>query len=178
MFPTVHSRTSTGQRIKSYDFRKMTGLLKTSFLYRLQHRKRNTFWGCSVGILPLRWIPKTWRTLLSFNRLLIQPHPTNGLEDTEFWRSISLLISVSGQNCGWTELNFWVSDWPKLWKSQIPLQYPTFSAFRWSIIRVQTVSDLWATVVRNLTGLLNQNSGQTRTFGLIPDFDEISPWPP
>jgi hypothetical protein len=121
-FPMVHSRTSTSQQIKSYDFRKMAGLLKTSFLYRLQCRKRNKFWDCLVGILPLIWIPKTWRTLLSFRRLLIQPHPTNGLEDTEFWRLTSLLISVSGQNCGWTELNFWVLDWPKLRKPWIPLR--------------------------------------------------------
>jgi hypothetical protein len=34
-FPTVHSRTSTSQRIKSYYFWKMMGLLKTLFLYRL-----------------------------------------------------------------------------------------------------------------------------------------------
>jgi hypothetical protein len=32
--------------------------------------------------------------------------------------------------------------------------------------------------VGNSTGLLNQNSGQTAPFGLILDFDEISPWPP
>jgi hypothetical protein len=35
-FPTVHSRTLTGQRFKSYDFWKMTGLLETSFLNRSQ----------------------------------------------------------------------------------------------------------------------------------------------
>jgi hypothetical protein len=96
--PTVHSRTSTGQRIKSYDFEKMMGLLKTSFLYRLQRQKKNQFWGCSVGILPLICIPKTWRTLQDFYPLLIQFYPPNGLDVTEFRRSTSLLISVSGQN--------------------------------------------------------------------------------
>jgi hypothetical protein len=51
-FPMVHSRKSTGQWIKIYDFWKMTGPLKTSFLYRLQHWKKHQFWGCLGGILP------------------------------------------------------------------------------------------------------------------------------
>jgi hypothetical protein len=104
-FPTFHSRTSTSQRIKSYDFRKMTGLLKTSFLYRLLHRKKIQLWGCSDGILPLSWIQKTWTSLPDFYPLLIQPYTTHGLEDTEFWRSNSLLIFVSRQNYDWSKLN-------------------------------------------------------------------------
>ncbi len=105
----VHSRKSTGQWIKSYDFRKMTRPLKTSFLYRLQRQKWNQFWGCLVGILPLRWIPKTWITLLSFHRLLIQPHPTNSLEVTEFWGSTSLLNSIWNRMA--VEWNWTLEPW-------------------------------------------------------------------
>jgi hypothetical protein len=76
---------------------------------------------CSVTILSQSWTPKIWATLAAFYLLLIWFYPPNGLEVTEFWRSTSLLISVSGQNNGWTELNFWVLDWPKLQKSQILL---------------------------------------------------------
>jgi hypothetical protein len=36
----------------------------------------------------------------------------------EFWRSTSLLYSVSGQNINGTDLQFSDSDWPKLWKSE------------------------------------------------------------
>jgi hypothetical protein len=36
-------------------------------------------------------IPKSWITLPAFHQLLIQPHWTNGLEDTEFCASVKLL---------------------------------------------------------------------------------------
>jgi hypothetical protein len=78
-FPTVHSRISTGQWIKSYDFQKMTGLLKTLFLFRLQRRKKNQFWRCLGGILLMSWIPKTWTSLPNFYPLFIQPYPTHSL---------------------------------------------------------------------------------------------------
>ena len=68
-----------------------TGLLKTAFLDRLQCWKKTKFWGCSGGILPLGWIPKSWTTLPDFLWLLIQPQRTNGLEDTEFCASVKLL---------------------------------------------------------------------------------------
>jgi hypothetical protein len=79
-------------------------------LDRLQCQKKIKFWGSSDGILPLGWIDESLRTLPYFHQLLIRPYPTHGLEVTEFCRSTSLLNSVSGQNSGWMELNFWVSD--------------------------------------------------------------------
>jgi hypothetical protein len=98
------------------------GLLKIAFLSRLERWKKNKIWGSSGGILSLNWIPKTWKTLTSFYPLLILLYPQNGLDVTEFWRLTLLLNSVSGQNGGGTALNFWVSDWTKLWKSKIPLR--------------------------------------------------------
>jgi hypothetical protein len=68
-----------------------TGLIKTAILDRLQCWKKTKFWGCSVGILPLGWIPKSWTTLPAFRWLLIQPQRTNSLEDTEFCASAKLL---------------------------------------------------------------------------------------
>jgi hypothetical protein len=59
----------------------------------------------------------------------------------------------SGQNSGRTDLQFSVSDWPKLWKSQILFQTTTLSAFWWSIKWLQMVSNLWVTAVRNSTFL-------------------------
>jgi hypothetical protein len=63
---------------------------------------------CSVereinsGAVRLGFFPwddtKTWITLLSFRQLLIQPHSTNGLEDTEFWRYFAAGF------CFWTGL--------------------------------------------------------------------------
>jgi hypothetical protein len=69
----------------------------------------------------------------------------NGLEVTDFWRSISLPNSVFGQKSSWTEFNFWVLDKMKLWKSRIPFRLVTFSAFQWSIIRLQRLAiyELW-----------------------------------
>jgi hypothetical protein len=43
---------------------------------------------------------KVWLTLPAFYPLLTRFYPPNGLEVTEFRRSTSLLISVSGQNSG------------------------------------------------------------------------------
>jgi hypothetical protein len=68
-----------------------TGLMKTAILDRLQCWKKNKFWGCSGGILPLSWIPKRWTTLPAFHWLLIQPQRTNSLEDMEFYASAKLL---------------------------------------------------------------------------------------
>jgi hypothetical protein len=68
-----------------------TGLLKTAILDRLQCWKKTKLWGCSGGILPLSWIPKSWTTLPDFHWLLIQPQRTKGLEDTEFCASAKLL---------------------------------------------------------------------------------------
>jgi hypothetical protein len=132
---------------------------------------------CSVTILSWCWTPKIWATLPAFYPLLIRFYLPSGLEVIEFRRSTSLLISVSGQNSGWTELNFRVSDWSKLQKYRIPSWYETLSDFQWSITWPQTVSDLRVTTVGNSTGLLNQNSGQTGPFGLNQDFGKILPWP-
>jgi hypothetical protein len=43
---------------------------------------------------------KIWATLPAFDLLIIRFYLPNGLEVTEFQRSTSLLISVSGQNSG------------------------------------------------------------------------------
>jgi hypothetical protein len=69
-------------------------LLKTAILNRLQRRKKNKIWGCSGEIFPLSLIPKHWKTLPDFDRLLIQPHQTNDLEDTKFCASAKLLKTV------------------------------------------------------------------------------------
>jgi hypothetical protein len=58
----------------------------------------------------------------------------------------------SSQNSGGTDLQFSVSDWPKLWKSRIPFWTTTHSAFRWYIKWLETVSDLRVTAVGNSTG--------------------------
>jgi hypothetical protein len=64
---------------------------ETAFLGRLQPPRKIKIWGCSGGIILLSWIPKSWKTLPSFHRLLIQPHRTNGLDVTEFCASAKLL---------------------------------------------------------------------------------------
>jgi hypothetical protein len=67
----------------------------------------------------------------------------------------------SGQNSGRTDLQFSVSDWLKLWKSQILFQTTTLSAFWWSIKWLQMVSNLWVTAVRNSTGHRVSISGRS-----------------
>jgi hypothetical protein len=63
--------------------------------------KENQFWGCSGGILPLSWIPKTWKSIPDFYPLLIQPSPTNCLEVTEFedrlWCWILFLDKIAAE---------------------------------------------------------------------------------
>jgi hypothetical protein len=104
-FTSIHSISSES---KNY----ISGPMQTAV-----RKKRK--WDSLVTILSWSWPPKIWTTLPAFYPLLTQLCPPNGLEVIEFWRSTSLLISVSRQNSGWKELNFWVSDWPKLWKSRI-----------------------------------------------------------
>jgi hypothetical protein len=53
--------------------------------------KDTKLWGCSDGILSLSWIPKSWKTLPDFHRLLIQPDLSIGLDVTEFCASATLL---------------------------------------------------------------------------------------
>jgi hypothetical protein len=48
----------------------------------------------------------------------------------------------SGQNSGGTDLQFSISDWPKLQKPRIPFWTTTLSDFGWSIKCLQMVSDL------------------------------------
>jgi hypothetical protein len=48
----------------------------------------------------------------------------------------------SGQNSGGTDLQFSVSNWPKIQKSQIPFRITALSTFQWSIKQLQTVSNL------------------------------------
>jgi hypothetical protein len=85
------------------------------------HALKIKFWGCLDGILSLIWIEKSLTTLPTLHRLLIQPHPTKGLEIIEFWRSASLLNSVWNRTADERNWTFG-PRWPKLWKSQIPLQ--------------------------------------------------------
>jgi hypothetical protein len=85
-------------------FYSMMGLLKTVIPDRLQCWKKNKSCGCSGGILPLSWVPKSWKTLPPFHRLLKQPQWTNGLEDTEFWASAKLLKTELGST---EETKFW-----------------------------------------------------------------------
>jgi hypothetical protein len=66
-------------------------VVETAFLGRLQPPRKIKIWGCMAGILPLSWIPKSCTTLPAFHRLHIQPHWTNGLEDTKFCASAKLL---------------------------------------------------------------------------------------
>jgi hypothetical protein len=70
------------------------------------HRKKNNIWDCSDGILPLSWITKRWKTLPAFHQLLIQPHLTNILDVTEFWRSTTLLKSVWNRTAAAQNLTF------------------------------------------------------------------------
>jgi hypothetical protein len=87
-------------------------------------------WRGSRGIVEL---------LLLLLRLLLLELPW-----LELWviNLILLLYPVSAQNSGKTDLQFLDSDWPKLWKSRILFWKATLSAFRWSIKRLQPVSDL------------------------------------
>jgi hypothetical protein len=78
---------------------------ETAFLGRLQAPKKIKIWGCLGGILPLSWIPKSWKTLPDFHRLLIQPQQTNGLEDTEFCASSKLLKTELDHTTVWTKQN-------------------------------------------------------------------------
>jgi hypothetical protein len=64
---------------------------ETAFLGRLQPPRKIKIWGCSGGIIRLSWIPKSWKTLPNFHRLLIEPQQTNGLDVTEFCASATLL---------------------------------------------------------------------------------------
>jgi hypothetical protein len=90
-----------------------TGIKRTAVRKQWKH-------DCLVTILSGSWTPKIWETTPAFYPLLIRFYLPSGLEVTEFRRLTTLLISVSGQNSGWTELNFRVSDWPKLRKHRIP----------------------------------------------------------
>jgi hypothetical protein len=67
----------------------------------------------------------------------------------------------SGQNSGGTDLQFFVSDWSKLQKSQIPFQTISLSVFQWSIKWLQTVSDLWVMAVGNSTNRRLSISGRS-----------------
>jgi hypothetical protein len=99
-----HYTPSNDWLFRRYDFRMMTELLKLYFgLFGWDsytpsndhlHALKIKFWGCLDGILSLIWIEKSLATLRTLHRLLIQPHPTKGLEIIEFWRSASLLNSV------------------------------------------------------------------------------------
>jgi hypothetical protein len=78
-------------------------------LERMQRRKKNQIWGCLDGFLPLSCIAKCWATLQNFHWLLIQPHPTNSLEVTEFWGSTSLLNSIWNRMA--VEWNWTLEPW-------------------------------------------------------------------
>jgi hypothetical protein len=119
-FPTVNYMPTNDGRFRRYNFRTTMELLKL-YCGQIVASKEKSIWDCLDGTLPWIWRAKRWTTLPAFHWLLIQLHLTNGLEVTEFQRSTSLLNSVSEQNNGWTELNFWPSDLPKLRKCQIPL---------------------------------------------------------
>jgi hypothetical protein len=134
----------------------MTVLLKTAILDRLQCWKKNKFWGCLVGILPLSWIPKSWRTLPDFYWLLIQPYWNNSLGDTEFCASAKLL------KLNWTarqleETKFW-----NLSKSKIPGLPNTISvgnSLCFLIVYFITPNGQWLSYgYQNMAGLLTQGN--------------------
>jgi hypothetical protein len=76
---------------------------ETAFLGRLQPPRTIKIWGCSVGIIPLSWIPKHWTTIPAFHWLLIEPQRPNGLEVMEFCASAKLLKTELDSTIGWTK---------------------------------------------------------------------------
>jgi hypothetical protein len=78
---------------------------ETAFLGRLHPPSEIKIWGCLGGILPLSWIQKSWKTLSTFNWLLIEPQQTNGLEVTEFCASAKLLKTELDSTTVWTKQN-------------------------------------------------------------------------
>jgi hypothetical protein len=120
----------------------MTGLLKTAILDRLQWWKKNKFWSYSGGILLLSWIPKSWKTLSSFHRLLIQPHRTNGLEVMKFCAPVKLLkTELDSTTIGSTK--FW-----RLSKTEtpgLPNTIPLGNSLRFSMVCFTTPKGQWLT---------------------------------
>jgi hypothetical protein len=91
-FPMGIYLPSSDQRFRFYDYFHDDGFAENCNSGQIAVLKENfKFWGCSGGIPPLSWIPKSWTTLLAFRWLLIQPQRTNGLEDTEFCASAKQL---------------------------------------------------------------------------------------
>jgi hypothetical protein len=63
-------------------------------------------------------------------------------------------------------------------KSWIPFQYTTLSAFRWSIIQLQTFGNLWVMTVSTWPVCWIKNSVQTIPFDISYNFGKIWSWPP
>jgi hypothetical protein len=81
-FPTVTYTTSNNRQFRRYDFWTTTEWLKLYF-GQIAASKKNKFCGCSDGILPLNMNSKKLENSPSFASV-IQLHPTNGLDVTEF----------------------------------------------------------------------------------------------
>jgi hypothetical protein len=90
-FQRSFTRPQTVNGVGVTIFELWPSVLKTEILGRLQRQLENAIWGCLGGILPLSWIPKSWKTLPAFHWLLIQSDPSNGLDVTEFCASATLL---------------------------------------------------------------------------------------
>jgi hypothetical protein len=134
-----------------------TGLQKTAILNRLRFWKKNKFWGRLVGILPLSWIPKSWKTFPAFHQLLKQPHETNGLEDTEFYASAKLLkTELDSTTVGSTK--FWQLSKTKT--SWLPNTIPLGNPLYFSMVHSTSPNGQQITSYdyRRMAGLLNRGN--------------------